>query len=70
MSVLPAETHSALGALLQGLQAADNTIRSQAEERLTTEWAQGKPDVLLMGLVEQIQLAESPIVGLDDEHAQ
>lgn len=70
MSVLPAETHSALGALLQGLQAADNTIRSQAEERLTTEWAQGKPDVLLMGLVEQIQLAESPIVRLADEHAQ
>lgn len=62
MSVLPAETHSALSQLLQGLQAADNNIRSQAEERLSTEWAQSKPDVLLMGLVEQIQMADSPIV--------
>ena len=62
MSVLPAETHSALGALLQGLQAADNTVRSQAEEQLNTQWAQSKPDVLLMGLVEQIQLADSPVV--------
>lgn len=62
MSVLPAETHSALSQLLQGLQAADNNVRSQAEERLSTEWAQSKPDVLLMGLVEQIQMADSPIV--------
>ncbi|THX81302.1 ARM repeat-containing protein [Aureobasidium pullulans] len=59
MSMLPAETHSALSQLLQGLQAADNNIRSQAEERLSTEWALSKPDVLLMGLVEQIQMAES-----------
>lgn len=62
MSMLPAETHSALSQLLQGLQAADNNIRSQAEERLSTEWALSKPDVLLMGLVEQIQMAESSMV--------
>jgi hypothetical protein len=68
MSILPAETHSALGQLLQGLQAADNNIRSQAEERLSTEWAQSQPDVLLMGLVEQIQLTDSQAVCTRAHH--
>ena len=55
MSVLPAEVHAALSSLLQGLQSTDNTVRAQAEEQLNTEWAQARPDVLLMGLGEQLQ---------------
>ena len=54
MSVLPQEIHTALVNLLQGLQSTDNKIRQQAEEQLNTEWAQARPDVLLMGLVEQL----------------
>lgn len=53
-SVLPPEVHTALSQLLQGLQSNDNTVRSQAEEQLNTEWVQQRPDVLMMGLVEQI----------------
>ncbi|KAL1301645.1 hypothetical protein AAFC00_005868 [Neodothiora populina] len=58
MSVLPPEVHSALNNLLQGLQSTDNTLRTQAEEQLNTEWAQARPEVLLMGLGEQLQGSE------------
>lgn len=58
MSLLPPEVHSALSQLLRALTTPDNTIRSQAEEQLNNDWIQGRPDVLLMGLVEQIQGAE------------
>lgn len=54
MSVLPDEVHQALNQLLQGLQATDNTVRSTAEEQLNTEWVAQRPDVLLMGLAEQM----------------
>lgn len=64
MSILPPEVHSALNELLIGLQAADNVARTLAEERLNTEWVQGRPDVLLMGLVEQMIGAEDPTVSL------
>jgi hypothetical protein len=37
------------------LQSADNTVRTQAEEHLNTNWVATKPEMLLMGLVEQIQ---------------
>lgn len=57
---LPPEVHGALGQLLAGLQSPDNVTRTQAEENLNTEWVTGRPDVLLMGLTEQIQLAEEP----------
>lgn len=57
MSVLPPEVHSALGLLLQGLQSADNNVRAHAEEQLNNEWIVARADVLLMGLVEQIQSA-------------
>lgn len=62
MSVLPPEVHSALNNLLQGLQSTDNTLRTQAEEQLNTEWAQARPDVLLMGLGEQLQGSDSAAV--------
>lgn len=62
MSVLPAQVHAALAQLLQALSSADNNARSQAEEQLNTEWVAGRPGVLLMGLVEQMQDAEEPSV--------
>ncbi|EOO01565.1 putative importin subunit beta-3 protein [Phaeoacremonium minimum UCRPA7] len=54
MSMLPADVTAELAQLLQALQSADNSIRSQAEEHLTTNWTNTRPEVLLMGLVEQI----------------
>ncbi|KAF2000467.1 importin subunit beta-3 [Amniculicola lignicola CBS 123094] len=58
MSVLPPEIHTALSDLLRGLQSPDNVQRTAAEERLNKEWVGERPDVLLMGLSEQIQLAQ------------
>lgn len=55
MSVLSAEIHAELSRLLQGLQSADNGIRSQAEEHLQSNWTDSRPEVLLMGLAEQVQ---------------
>ncbi|MCJ1382400.1 hypothetical protein MMC17_005513 [Xylographa soralifera] len=55
MSILPPEIHHALTLLLQALSSPDNGIRSHAEEQLNSEWVAARPDVLLMGLVEQIQ---------------
>ena len=52
--MLPQELHSALSLLLQALQSPDNDVRTQAEERLATDWVTGRSDVLLMGLVEQM----------------
>lgn len=58
MSLLPAEVHTALTQLLQGLQATDNTVRTRVEEQLNTEWIAKRPDMLLMGLAEQMQGAQ------------
>ena len=63
MSVLPAEVQGALTQLLQALQSPDNTLRSQAEEQLNNDWTPNRPEVLLMGLAEQLQVAENPSVG-------
>lgn len=52
--MLPAEVTAELTQLLQALQSADNTTRSQAEEHLQSNWTTPRPDVLLMGLAEQI----------------
>ena len=54
MSQLPAEVQTALGQLLGALSSSDNNVRSQAEEHLTNDWVVNRPDVLLMGLVEQM----------------
>ncbi|KAF1824854.1 ARM repeat-containing protein [Dissoconium aciculare CBS 342.82] len=54
MSVLSSDVHSALTQLLQGLQSPDNTVRTQAETNLNNEWVNTRPDVLLLGLVEQL----------------
>jgi hypothetical protein len=62
MSVLPAEVHTALAGLLQGLQSPDNVQRSNAETQLNEEWVLQRPEVLLMGLSEQIELAQDTSV--------
>jgi hypothetical protein len=63
MSLLPQEVHTALTQLLRALSSSDNDVRSQAEEQLGTEWVAARPDMLLMGLVEQIQESGDPSVG-------
>lgn len=63
MSLLPQEVHTALSQLLRALSTPDNTVRSQAEEQLNNDWVQNKPDILLMGLAEQIAGAEDTLVS-------
>ena len=63
MSLLPPEVHTALSQLLRALSTPDNAVRSQAEEQLNNDWVQNKPDVLLMGLAEQIGGAEDTLVS-------
>ena len=63
MSVLPPDVHAALAQLLDALQSSDNSVRTQAEAHLQDSWTVQKPDVLLMGLVEQIQGSNDPTVG-------
>ncbi|PBP19199.1 ARM repeat-containing protein [Diplocarpon rosae] len=60
MSVLPADVHNELAQLLDALQSSDNSVRSQGEEHLANNWVSKKPEVLLMGLVEQIQGSSNP----------
>lgn len=57
MSMLPADVHAELTQLLQALQSSDNSIRSQAEDHLQNNWTATRPEILLMGLAEQIQNA-------------
>jgi hypothetical protein len=64
MSVLSPDVHSALTQLLQGLQSADNTIRTQAETNLNSDWVNQQPDVLLLGLVEQLGQSSDEGVSL------
>ncbi|KAI4155218.1 MAG: hypothetical protein LQ340_001128 [Diploschistes diacapsis] len=60
MSVLGADIHNVLTQLLTGLSSSENDVRSRAEEQLNTEWVAGRPDVLLMGLVEQMHDSPDP----------
>ena len=62
MSVLPPDVHNELAQLLDALQSSDNSVRSQAEEHLANNWTTSKPELLLMGLVEQIQGSNDPTV--------
>jgi hypothetical protein len=54
MSLLSPDEHAELAQLLDALQSSDNSVRSQAEEHLATNWTATRPGRLLMGLVEQI----------------
>lgn len=62
MSLLSPEIHAELTQLLQALQSADNGIRSQAEDHLQNNWTNTRPEVLLVGLVEQLQGASDTTV--------
>lgn len=62
--MLPEDVHAELAQLLQALQSADNGIRSQAEEHLQNNWSNTRPEVLLMGLAEQIQGANDTAVSI------
>jgi hypothetical protein len=64
MSVLPPDVHNELAQLLDALQSSDNSVRSQAEEHLANNWTTTKPELLLMGLVEQIQGSNDPTVQI------
>lgn len=57
MSLLSSQIHAELTQLLQALQSPDNGIRSQAEEHLQNNWTVSRPEMLLMGLAEQIHAA-------------
>ncbi|KAH8887044.1 ARM repeat-containing protein [Thozetella sp. PMI_491] len=54
MSLLPPEITAELTQLLLALQSRDNTVRTQAEEHLQNNWTATRPEVLLMGLAEQV----------------
>ena len=62
MALLPPEVHAALSELLPRLQTADNVARSSAEQQLSEEWEVPRPDVLLIGLSEQMQGAQDQAV--------
>jgi hypothetical protein len=62
MSQLPADVQAALGQLSAALSSSDNNVRSQAEEHLTNDWVVNRPDVLLMGLVEQMHGSQDTTV--------
>lgn len=67
---VPQEVHTALAQLLHGLQSTDNSIRGTAEEQLNTEWVSQRPDLLLMGLAEQISGSTEDGVSREDENTQ
>ncbi|RKF55383.1 Importin subunit beta-3 [Golovinomyces cichoracearum] len=60
MSLLPPDAHNELTHLLEALQTPDNSRRSIAEAHLTSNWTLAKPEMLLIGLVEQIQSSNDP----------
>lgn len=64
MSLLSPEIHAELTQLLQALQSADNAIRSQAEEHLQNNWTTTRPEVLLVGLAEQVEGANDNTVRI------
>ena len=62
MSILGPEVHTALTQLLAGLSSSENEVRTRAEEQLNTDWVTARPDILLMGLVEQMLESPDPSV--------
>jgi hypothetical protein len=70
MSVLSPEIHAELNQLLQALQSPDNGVRSQAEEHLQNNWTNTRPEMLLMGLAEQIQGSQDVAVSLTTSSVQ
>jgi hypothetical protein len=67
--MLPPEVTAEMAQLLQALQSPDNNIRSQAEEHLQNNWTSTRPEILLMGLAEQVSAAtEVTVCFLDYVH--
>lgn len=64
MATLPEQVHAALTNLLRGLQSPDNVERTAAEEQLNQEWFAQRPDVLLLGLAEQVEFAPDSSVSI------
>lgn len=64
MSALHPELQGALAQLLQGLNSPDNELRGKYEDSLANEWQSQKPDILLMGLVEQAHINPDEKVSL------
>ncbi|KAI1261994.1 armadillo-type protein [Xylariaceae sp. FL1019] len=60
MSILAPEVSAELTGLLQALQDKSNSIRTQAEAHLQTNWTDARPELLLMGLAEQTAGAPEP----------
>lgn len=60
MSLLSPDAQNELDQLLDALQSPDNSRRSIAEAHLTNNWTLPKPEMLLLGLVEQIQVSNDP----------
>lgn len=58
MSLLAPEIHANLSQLLAALTSSENDTRTRAEEQLNQDWLANQPDVLLMGLVEQLQASQ------------
>lgn len=65
MSLLSPEIHAQLSQLLRDLSTPDNAVRSRAEEQLNNEWVEGQPEILLMGLAEQVAGSEDSLVSAD-----
>lgn len=63
MATLPEHVHAALTNLLRGLQSPDNVERTAAEQQLNEEWFSQRPDVLFMGLSEQLDFAPDSTVS-------
>ncbi|KAJ6164943.1 hypothetical protein N7470_003615 [Penicillium chermesinum] len=61
MSLLSPEVHAQLSQLLRDLSTPDNAVRSRAEDSLNNDWVDARPEILLMGLAEQISGAEDPL---------
>lgn len=64
-SQLPPAITAELQQLLHGLASADNSVRSGAEASLNDDWMVVRPDVLLLGLAEQIAMGEPANVSCD-----
>ncbi|KAL1918162.1 uncharacterized protein VTP21DRAFT_3428 [Calcarisporiella thermophila] len=58
--LVPEDVLSQLTPVLAQLSNADNTIRSQAEQRLNDHWVAHQPDVLLLGLAQLINSPAQP----------
>ncbi|KAK0830201.1 importin subunit beta-3 [Friedmanniomyces endolithicus] len=64
---LPIQVHQALEELVGFLQSTDNAIRTQAEEQLNRTWVTERPEMLFLGLAEQMQGSQDEGTGEQTE---